>query len=483
MNDIDYSEFITKAPVHRLSGRDMLFETLTTLAKARRDREEKEMEDARMRAANQLTYQSSMYGHDVTRQNAENALAQTKVRDADTAAYHQGTLANSAATLEQKKKEALAKLMTDPKFVEARQSGDPNAFGPWADAMQLSGLEVKDVMEPVPQQQPATPVSTEPPARGPDGEEIGEPLGPDDVYGPEMRKTGARSVAGQGINFTVDPGMNAQMALAKAKQARQGLESAAGETKDPMTADATRDVAVRVQALMAAGYSLKDALDKANSAIDSEAGRANARRNADVAGTRSQVVKPSQAADDLRANVGAFRANVGAWESHANADHLTDAFEKFAQLSADTKNYKEKGDVVGLRAALYGAARYITGPGVLTEQEYNNTVASTAGITAALLTKLQKGLSGDISDAEYQALARFVTNAQTTLKRRAIATVRGFDRRFSEKSYDRKMVPDEVASYRGELLNRFGLTDADVTPADANVAKGAAILKALQGGK
>lgn len=178
-------------------------------------------------------------------------------------------------------------------------------------------------------------------------------------------------------------------------------------------------------------------------------------------GSRSGGITPSKAADDRRADYTAFRSAAKDWESAANIDKLTDAYDKFSEMMANVNDAKASGDVISERSALYQAARYITGPGVLTPQEYENTVSNTGGLVTSALTKLTKAQEGDISEPEKKALEKFVSNANKAVQRRAQKALAGFDRRFGAGlAAENPTMRGEAAAYRKELQSRFGLSDS-----------------------
>lgn len=170
-----------------------------------------------------------------------------------------------------------------------------------------------------------------------------------------------------------------------------------------------------------------------------------------------------------------FGSEEARWEKNQNLDKLTDTYDRFQEMNAGIRQYKEKGDVIGQRQALYAAARYITGPGVLTENEYGNTVRGTGGAWASALSKLQKFEDGKISNQEAAAIEKFVTNANGALKQRAIKQVRNFDVKYGPKSYWSQNVPEEVAAQRGALMQRFGISPEELI----EKGKGKPNLKAL----
>lgn len=171
-----------------------------------------------------------------------------------------------------------------------------------------------------------------------------------------------------------------------------------------------------------------------------------------------------QKVDDKRQDVSAYSVEYTRWEKSNNVDKLNDAYDKFSEMQNAVRAYREKGDVISQRSALYQAARYISGPGVLTDQELQNTVQRTGGLAASALTKIQKGLDGSISKPEEAALGKFVDNANIALRNRAIAKVRNFDQRYHGKNYFSQQVPDEVRGARSSLMERFGISDGDVYP-------------------
>ena len=192
-------------------------------------------------------------------------------------------------------------------------------------------------------------------------------------------------------------------------------------------------------------------------------------RSSGLAGLANRPMTPAQKADDERAAATAWGTAYSKWEKNANVDKLTDGMSKFVDMRNGIDAYRNGGDVISMRGAMYNAARLITGPGVLTQQEFDNTVQSTSGILASALTKVRKNLDGTLSEPEAQAIENFVTNQSAAIKLVAAAKVRNFDKRF-QGGYYAKAAPDEVLSERAALLDRFGLTDEEmplqqVTPA------------------
>lgn len=197
--------------------------------------------------------------------------------------------------------------------------------------------------------------------------------------------------------------------------------------------------------------------------LEQERDREAQERRARIAASASGAVKPSQKADDDRASWTAFRATASDWEKNANVDKLTDAADKFRELNANVQDAKRSGDVISQRSALYQTARYISGPGVLTEGEYTNIVSKTGGLVSGALTKLQKNMDGQISEQEAAALDKFVSNANGAIKRRAVGAVKNFKKRFGAGyAAENPTVAREAQAYEGALMDRFGLTPDDV---------------------
>jgi len=202
--------------------------------------------------------------------------------------------------------------------------------------------------------------------------------------------------------------------------------------------------------------------------IEAEKNRlARARRGG---GRGDKPMTPGEKVDNERAAVTGFSGEYDKWEKHTNVDKLTDQYDLFGGMSASAKAYRDKGDIINQRKALYEAARFITGPGILRQEEYDNTVRKTAGWSETLATKIQQNLQGDISEAEWAAMEKFVASAEGTIKQKAIRAVKNFDKKFNDKNFYRRNVPDDVAGSRAALMERFGLTDEDVAGGDAKKA-------------
>jgi len=198
--------------------------------------------------------------------------------------------------------------------------------------------------------------------------------------------------------------------------------------------------------------------------LEGQAGALERSRNARF------VMSPDKRADNERADVQAFEGAYQKWEGANNVDKLTDAYDKFREMSANTDNFTRDGSTIDLRSALYQTARYITGPGVLTPQEYQNTVSKTTGAIGSALTKLQQNLDGAIDEKEFEALRKFVKNAEGAIKRRGSAAVRVFDKKFGGSYYERT-APGEVARARQALIERFGADDPKAIDDSAAAAR------------
>lgn len=181
-------------------------------------------------------------------------------------------------------------------------------------------------------------------------------------------------------------------------------------------------------------------------------------------GGRGGAGKPS----DVRGDFTAFRGAATQWETVANVDKLTDAWDKFRELSSNVEDANRSGDTISRKSALYQAARYITGPGVLTPAEFENTVQRTGGSIGSLLTELEKRKSGDISDIEAAALEKFVTNAKNAVQRRAANAIKDYDRRFGSGLVSTNpTMKAERDAYRNSLLQRFEIQDPSASQGNA----------------
>lgn len=237
--------------------------------------------------------------------------------------------------------------------------------------------------------------------------------------------------------------------------------------------------AARAQALV--GATPEEALTRGQASAQFAEGQAGSDRRAAMAGARTLTVKPSQKKDDDRADATAFRGARDSWERNAGVHDLTKDITKFSQMNAGIEDYKKKGDTIGMKAALYASARYITGPGVLTKEEYANTVSNTKGWYEGIKTKLAQGLDGSISPAEARAIELFVKNANRMIQARAERALESYDEQFGEGSYEAGAVPDQVKAYRRSLQKRLGVKDK--APAAGDLGALDAEADKLLGGK
>jgi hypothetical protein len=196
-------------------------------------------------------------------------------------------------------------------------------------------------------------------------------------------------------------------------------------------------------------------------------GRTMAQR-AELASRRGRGGGGAGKPSDVRGDFTAFRGAATQWETAANVDKLTDAWDKFRELSSNVEDANRSGDTISRKSALYQAARYITGPGVLTPAEFENTVQRTGGSIGSLLTELEKRKSGDISDIEAAALEKFVTNAKSAVQRRAANAVKDYDRRFGAGlAAKNPTMKEERDAYRSSLLQRFEIADPSAPQGNA----------------
>lgn len=195
------------------------------------------------------------------------------------------------------------------------------------------------------------------------------------------------------------------------------------------------------------------------SSAEGRLGREAAKERAHITAARRDEMSAGEKARNAMAKVGAFNTEQERWQGQQKVDKLQEAYSAWRTGSDNISSYKRDKDIVALRSALYQTARTITGPGVLTAQEYSNTVSATAGWTEELKTKIQKGLSGGISDAEYAAMEKFIAHAGKALRKRAAEKVRNFDKRFQGSP---NYPPEEVSAAREALAQGFGLSSTDL---------------------
>ncbi len=198
--------------------------------------------------------------------------------------------------------------------------------------------------------------------------------------------------------------------------------------------------------------------------VDRERTRTQSETNSELAGARRETLSASDEARIEESRAKGFGGELARWEAQSNTDKLTDAFQKFREFDSATEAYSREGDTINMRNSLYGIARYITGPGVLTAQEYGNTVSNTKGWGPALLTKIRKAATGDIAPQEAQAVQLFVRNARKAIRNRAVTAVQNFDKRFGPTSHYAQTIPAEVAAARAAVAHRFGVSDLETGP-------------------
>lgn len=217
----------------------------------------------------------------------------------------------------------------------------------------------------------------------------------------------------------------------------------------------------------AAGAKREDAVKSGLASAQFAEGQDQAASRARIAGSNAVGRAQDRVVDNERQDATAFSNIHNQWAKTQNVDVLIDAVDTTRKLTDSVESYRRNGDVISQRDALYSIARAITGPGVLTAQEYQNTSVGTAGLLGSFMSKMQKGLTGEISAQEQAAVEKFVSNAQRTMRAKAVKAVRNFDTRFGNTRWMRN-VPEEVQSQRASMMDRLGVTEADLTAKPAS---------------
>lgn len=188
--------------------------------------------------------------------------------------------------------------------------------------------------------------------------------------------------------------------------------------------------------------------------------------SASMAGDRRNTPSADAQARLEATRVSNFGTEKMRWEQQADVDKFTEVFNVFESAKGAIGAAGESGDTIAMSEALFKVARYITGVGVLTKEEYNKTVQNTKGLVEGFLSKVEKGLTGEISDAEREAAQLYIDNATKLIRQKAILRVQNYDKRFSPGSYYGRHTPEEVQAGRDALIDRFRLTPDDVMPSD-----------------
>ncbi len=170
-----------------------------------------------------------------------------------------------------------------------------------------------------------------------------------------------------------------------------------------------------------------------------------------------------KAADDARADNNAFRVAYNDWEKESGVNVLTSSLNQIKKSESAVSSYRKNGDTIGVKDALYSTARAITGVGVLTQQEYDNTVRNTAGLSQAILTKIFNKTSGEISDGEAQALERYITAVKAAIKEKAKDQLGNYKVRFEDpESYEFTTAGKQVGVAKRALMQRFDLKPGEL---------------------
>lgn len=472
MQDIDYGTFLPGPPTVN-PGRKLLMDTFVALAKARQDREEREMEDARLRRANDLTFQSSMYGHDVTKSHNEATEKGLNEQRIETGRHNRATEGNTAADREQRRQDAIAKFLADPKFVEALRSGDENALSPYLPALQAHGITPEDFSAPAPTpaaapEQPAQP-STGPASAAPSPTEpapltraeaegeLMQPQGPAPVTGDDVDQmnevmanyqpsTTQRFKGPGGLAFGFDPVTNA---LSRNKLAAKTSAdvTAASSSMGPYGQEGGRDAAQLAKLYVANGMSPIDAAKLAGEQAVTLAGQASARRNADVAGARG-AARAGQGADRLELSKGTY-----AWDKASKvlqqfgAKELILQDRKYADMLASLTTNPN----AALDAAAAGQWVKLAqgGTGVISDSDMETFWHKIGGVGTKVEGKIQELINGQIASGKRQVVAE----AMQWLASRArsnLANIKGNLRTAMEND------PNVTPEMRTAILRTFG---------------------------
>lgn len=471
MEDIDYGQFITPAPKHRLSGRDMLYDTFSALAKARQEREALQMQLGQRRDAAALSA-------DVDRERITEAQRAARARElhaenvlGETREHNDATEATAAGTLEQRKSEALQKFMMDPAFRAAYESADPEALAPFIGPMKAAGLTVEDVINPGTNWQEG---DTPGPLDATGIPEMDEPV--DAISGPAPQAqapapSGKKQITGPaGMSFLFDPMGNARRMQEQGDKLAGGMTEAAG-SMGPQSAEGTRDAAALARQLVATGMDPVAAAKLATQQAATFAGQASGRRNADVAGARGAS----------RTNVSEERLELGkgtyAWTranqvlSNLGAKELVLQDRKYSDMLANILTNPN----AALDAATSGQWVKLAqgGTGVISDSDMRVFWQQIGGVGDYVEGKVQGLINGQIAAGKRQIVAQ----AMRQLANRAranLAEVRAQLRTAMETD------PNITPEMRAAVLKTYR---AEAPAAKNNVQAGADALKALRGGK
>jgi len=260
--------------------------------------------------------------------------------------------------------------------------------------------------------------------------------------------------------FSVDPFAKQRMAEAQKQQTLQQLDATFGADPNSLYAKQFKEVRnayangwVKPEAAFEKMETIRHNMELERAALE----RA---RRPKGGGSGLNWRRQGAAEDDARADVSAFGQEYSRFESHAMVKQATEAHNK----AQDAIEFINGGGTIGERAALYQVARGITGPGVLTQQEFDATVKNTGGLLESALSKLRQKADGRISEGEAQALFHFVKVQASAAKRKGLEAVKSFDARFGPKSRHASKVPGEIENQRAELAMRFGISPEELPP-------------------
>jgi hypothetical protein len=248
---------------------------------------------------------------------------------------------------------------------------------------------------------------------------------------------------------------------------------------DPAAAAA----ASRIAALQGAGMMKPEA---GGAMVESAVGRGEnnvaAMERARVTAAGRDQIKAGEAGRLTQQQNTGFEGAYGNWEKAANVDKLTDAKTFADQATGLLEQFKKTGASQDQKAALYMIAKQMTGPGVLTDKEYERTATNNTGILGLLQSKASVFAQGKISDIEMAALEQYIKDSQQIIRQKAAANVQNYDNRFGPKTQYGKNIPDDVAAVRKTLIDRFGLQPSDLEGHKRGKSGAAHITDQIMGG-
>ncbi len=160
--------------------------------------------------------------------------------------------------------------------------------------------------------------------------------------------------------------------------------------------------------------------------------------------------------DDERLDRQQLEQKIDRWEK---SRELRASYGSFKSFRKNVELIKSKNPIANI-GVMYGIAKYITGPGILQNVEYQNVMGQIAPLVDEIQDRIKRKTLGEMDQDKLEIVKNASIELAEQQQHEVADTLANFDDEFADPHWDAVGLRNYIQNQKKSYMKLFGLTDA-----------------------